>query len=78
MIVYNALVTAAQGGLKGRPNIKLQNLENVYIVGDWIGQEGLLADASFASAKHAAMEILNEKKNKCNSTIEKYLQYWEN
>jgi pyruvate/2-oxoglutarate dehydrogenase complex dihydrolipoamide dehydrogenase (E3) component len=34
----------------------------VYIVGDWIGQEGLLADASFASAKHAAMEILNEKK----------------
>jgi hypothetical protein len=62
MIVYNALVTAAQGGLKGRPNIKLQNLENVYIVGDWIGQEGLLADASFASAKHAAMEILNEKK----------------
>jgi phytoene dehydrogenase-like protein len=62
MVVYNALVTAAKGGLKGRPNIKLQNLENVYIVGDWIGQEGLLADASFASAKHAAMEILNEKK----------------
>jgi phytoene dehydrogenase-like protein len=62
MIVYNALVTAAQGGLKGRPDIKLQNIENVYIVGDWIGQEGLLADASFASAKHAAMEILNEKK----------------
>ena len=47
----------------------------MYIVGDWIGQEGLLADASFASAKHAAMGILNEKKTNAIVPIERYLQY---
>ncbi len=61
MIVYNALVTAAQGGIQGRSSIKVKDIENVYLIGDWIGQEGLLADASFASAKNAVIEILKEK-----------------
>jgi hypothetical protein len=34
--------------------------DNLYIVGDWVGKEGLLSNASFASAKHAAQLILNE------------------
>jgi hypothetical protein len=54
------LVTAAQGGIKGRPSSKVNGAQGFYIVGDWIGQEGLLADASFASAKQAAIEIINE------------------
>ena len=60
MIVYNLLVTASQGGIKGRPSSKVNGAQGLYIVGDWIGQEGLLADASFASAKQAAIEIINE------------------
>jgi pyruvate/2-oxoglutarate dehydrogenase complex dihydrolipoamide dehydrogenase (E3) component len=58
MVVYNAIVTAEQGGTLGRPESKVPETENLYIVGDWIGSEGLLADASFASAKCAAQQIL--------------------
>ncbi|HYX55018.1 MAG TPA: FAD-dependent oxidoreductase [Nitrososphaeraceae archaeon] len=58
MVVSNALVTAATGGLAGRPDVKIA--DNLYIVGDWVGKEGLLSNASVASAKHAAQLILNE------------------
>ena len=59
MVVYNAIVSAEQGGILGRPDTKVPGTENLYVVGDWIGSEGLLADASFASAKRAAEQILN-------------------
>ncbi len=58
MVVSNALVTAANGGLSGRPDPRIE--ESLYIVGDWVGSEGLLSNASFASAKEAARLILNE------------------
>jgi phytoene dehydrogenase-like protein len=58
MVVSNAVVTAATGGLAGRPDAKIA--DNLYIVGDWVGKEGLLSNASVASAKHAAHLILNE------------------
>jgi phytoene dehydrogenase-like protein len=58
MVVSNALVTAADGGLSGRPNPRIA--ENLYIVGDWVGKEGLLSNASVASAKRASQLILNE------------------
>src|ERR671924_315342 len=58
MVVSNALVTAADGGLGGRPDTKIA--ENLYIVGDWVGKEGLLSNASVASAKRASQLILNE------------------
>jgi hypothetical protein len=32
----------------------------LYIVGDWVGKEGLLSNSSFTSAKQAAQLILNE------------------
>jgi hypothetical protein len=56
--VSNALVTAAGGGLAGRPDPKIA--DSLYVVGDWVGKEGLVSNASFASAKHAAQLILNE------------------
>ena len=34
--------------------------DNLYIVGDWVGKEGWLSNASVASANHAAQLILNE------------------
>jgi hypothetical protein len=58
MVVSNALVTAAAGGLAGRPDVKIA--DNLYIVGDWVGKEGLLSNAPFASAKHAAELILSQ------------------
>ena len=58
MVVSNALVTAANGGLSGRADPKIE--DNLYIVGDWVGSEGLLSSASFASAKRAAQLIHNE------------------
>jgi phytoene dehydrogenase-like protein len=58
MVVSNALVTAADGGLSGRPNPRIA--ENLYIVGDWVGKEGLVSNAAVASAKNAVQQILNE------------------
>jgi phytoene dehydrogenase-like protein len=54
MTVYHALVTAAQGGTAGRPGPAVPNIANLYVVGDWVGPEGTLADASLASAKRTA------------------------
>jgi hypothetical protein len=48
---------AAAGGLAGRPDEKIG--DNLYMVGDWVGKEGLLSNASFASAKCAAELILD-------------------
>jgi len=57
MVVSNAIVSAATGGLAGRPDTRIA--DNLYIVGDWVGKEGMLSNASVASAKHAAQLILN-------------------
>ena len=57
MVVYHALVTAAAGGAAGRPGPAVPNIANLYVVGDWVGATGLLADASLASAKQAAARI---------------------
>ena len=62
MIVYNALVTAEEGGTYGRPDVKIPGIENIYIVGDWVGPLGLLVDTSISSAKRAAEHILRTKK----------------
>jgi hypothetical protein len=44
--------------LSGRPAPRID--DGLYVVGDWVGSEGLLSNASFASAKRAAQEIQNE------------------
>jgi phytoene dehydrogenase-like protein len=64
MIVSNALVDASQGGIYGRPDVKVPGTENLYIVGDWVGPEGMLADASLSSAKRAAEMVLQERNKK--------------
>jgi phytoene dehydrogenase-like protein len=61
MVVSNALVTASQGGIRGRPPVKVSAAKNLYIVGDWVGSEGLLLDASLSSAKRAAEHILKHR-----------------
>ena len=57
MVATNALVTAAAGGLAGRAPPRVPDVPDVYVVGDWVGPEGMLLDASLASAERAAREI---------------------
>ena len=57
MVVYHALVTAEAGGTAGRPGPTVPNIANLYVAGDWVGPQGMLADAALASAKRAAQLI---------------------
>ncbi len=57
MTVVSALPSAASGGLAGRPPIDAAGLRDVFIAGDWVGPEGQLADASFASAEASAARL---------------------
>jgi hypothetical protein len=49
MTVVGAAPRAVTGGLAGRPAITATGIPNVRLAGDWVGTEGMLADASFAS-----------------------------
>lgn len=57
MLVANTLPAAASGGMAGRPGPAVPGSEDLYVVGDWVGPDGMLADASLASAKQAAKMI---------------------
>src|SRR5205085_9453497 len=54
MTVAHALSTASTGGLAGRPTADVAGVDGLFVAGDWVGSEGLLADASLASARQAA------------------------
>ncbi len=60
MIASNTVLTSSKGVMEKRPDIKVPGVNNLYIIGDWVGEDGMLADASFASAKAVAIKILNE------------------
>jgi phytoene dehydrogenase-like protein len=61
LTVTYALVRARDGGLAGRPAVDAPAIENVYLAGDWVGHEGMLADAAFASAHRAAQLIVGSR-----------------
>jgi phytoene dehydrogenase-like protein len=54
MTVTNAVVRASWGGLGGRPGPAVPGIAGLFVAGDWVGQEGMLSDASFASGREAA------------------------
>jgi phytoene dehydrogenase-like protein len=54
LTVYNAIPLASRGGLAGRAGPAVPDLRGLFVAGDWVGSEGLLADATLASAKLAA------------------------
>jgi hypothetical protein len=60
MTVVGATATAALGGLRERPSTTCSGVGRVLVVGDWIGPEGHLADAVFASAERAAHAVCAE------------------
>jgi pyruvate/2-oxoglutarate dehydrogenase complex dihydrolipoamide dehydrogenase (E3) component len=49
---------ASTGGLAGRPSITATGVPRVFLAGDWVGPEGLLADAALASGHAAARAAL--------------------
>jgi phytoene dehydrogenase-like protein len=59
LTVSHWLVTATGGGLAGRPGPAVLGVEGLAVAGDWVGPEGLLADASLASARAAADLLLS-------------------
>ena len=54
MTTVSAIATAASGGLHGRPPVTIPDRDGVFVVGDWVGPTGHLADAVLASARAAA------------------------
>jgi hypothetical protein len=56
-IMWNVLGMVLSLMLGQRPDTRIADI--LYIVGDWVGKEGMLSNASIASAKHAAQLILN-------------------
>jgi phytoene dehydrogenase-like protein len=63
LTVTHAEVTAAQGGVGGRPVPRLPGFDNVWIAGDWVGPRGQLSDAGAASASDAAAEVVAAMKD---------------
>lgn len=63
LTVNHDLAAAEHGGLSGRAGVEVPGMEGLYLAGDWIGTEGLLADASAASAKRAAEMIIKSDHN---------------
>ncbi|UQA61640.1 phytoene desaturase family protein [Polyangium aurulentum] len=57
MIVAHDLPAASRGGLAGRPGPRVPGAPGVFVAGDWVGPEGMLADASLASARAAARAL---------------------
>jgi phytoene dehydrogenase-like protein len=61
MTVSSSLPTVDTGGMAGRPASQASRSvavsDRIHFAGDWVGPEGNLADASFASAAQAATTI---------------------
>ncbi|WP_434300902.1 phytoene desaturase family protein [Corallococcus exiguus] len=51
LTVSAGLPRAVNGGLTGRPPVEVPHVGGLFRVGDWVGAEGMLADASLASAE---------------------------
>ncbi len=54
LVVAGAMPSASTGGESGRPAVTVPGFANLFLAGDWVGAEGMLADAAFASGKLAA------------------------
>jgi phytoene dehydrogenase-like protein len=54
LVVVHDLPQASRGGLAGRTPGAVDGIANLWLAGDWVGPTGMLADASFASARVAA------------------------
>jgi phytoene dehydrogenase-like protein len=56
MVVNPAQPSPSTGGLPGRPDIGDAGMDGVLLAGDWVGPDGLLADAALVSGARAGAE----------------------
>lgn len=61
MTVVHGIPAAAIGGCAGRPGPEVPGIRGLYVVGDWVGPEGMLADASLASAAQVTRLALSAR-----------------
>ncbi|MFO0757102.1 MAG: NAD(P)/FAD-dependent oxidoreductase [Byssovorax sp.] len=61
MTASHALVTAGGKGLAGRPGQVVPGARGLFLAGDWVGPEGMLADAALGSGARAAALALGEE-----------------
>lgn len=59
MVVANDTPRPEHGGLPGRPGVEAAGVPNAFLAGDWVGPDGLLADAAVASGEAAARAALD-------------------
>ncbi len=59
LIVANALPLADCSGT--RPGPQVSDVPGLFVVGDWVGKDGMLVDTSLASARQAARLIVEPK-----------------
>ncbi len=52
MVIANSLPLAASGGMAGRPSVET-SVPGLCLTGDWVGERGMLSDASAASGRMA-------------------------
>jgi hypothetical protein len=57
-------MTVVQGiaGPEGRPDVDAPGIDGVTVAGDWIGPDGMLADAAIASGLRAAEAVQRKKR----------------
>jgi phytoene dehydrogenase-like protein len=60
MVVMNAMASTQTSGTINRPGPRVEEVPGLFVAGDWVGPEGLLVDASLASAKLAAELMTSE------------------
>jgi len=53
LVVVHELPRASSGGLAGRPAARVDGTHGLFVAGDWVGPEGMLADAALASGRDA-------------------------
>jgi phytoene dehydrogenase-like protein len=69
MMVMNAMPLASRDGARGRPSPKVSDVRGLFVIGDWVGNEGLLVDASLASAREAAGLIVASRHASVAATV---------
>ena len=55
LVVTHDVPQAARGGIAGRAPVAVDGVRGLFLAGDWVGPTGMLADASFASARAAGL-----------------------
>ncbi|QSQ21216.1 NAD(P)/FAD-dependent oxidoreductase [Pyxidicoccus parkwayensis] len=61
LTVTHLLPSAKAGGLASRPTARVPHVSGLFRVGDWVGPEGMLADAAFASAESVARTLMQRQ-----------------